>query len=417
MRLKTSLIALLLSIVLLGLAIHVRDGLYNPKALTLMTAAFAACGVAIHLRRIPDLALPPLSRRSQNIFLSLAIIVLAVFTVFATHTIRSSPRPFIDTFIQNRDSCDALLHGINPYTISFPDIYEGTSFTYPPGLVRDGRVMMGYPYVPLPLLLQLPSYAIFGDPRYAQMLALLLAGIFFIAMDLRLGTLAAILLLFTPRVFYVVDMSWVDSFMVMLLAATTWCALRKRRLLPIALGLFIASKQHVFLCLPLTFLLTGTWRNATMLNIKAVAVAALVSLPMAMWNFPAFFENTVMLQLRLPFRDDSLSYLAWIAQLGGPKLPSFIGFIALAVAMWFCLKRLRPSTSSYALAVAFSFFALFAFNKQAFCNYYFFVIGAMCCALASCTTPEEVAPTVSCILDTRRRTVAASSFLPAESAG
>jgi hypothetical protein len=35
------------------------------------------------------------------------------------------------------------------------------------------------------------------------------------------------------------------------------------------------------------------------------------------------------------------------------------------------------------LAVAFVFFAFFAFNKQAFCNYYSFVVGALCVALGS----------------------------------
>ena len=29
------------------------------------------------------------------------------------------------------------------------------------------------------------------------------------------------------------------------------------------------------------------------------------------------------------------------------------------------------------------FFAFFAFNKQAFCNYYHFVIAALCCAIAA----------------------------------
>ena len=33
--------------------------------------------------------------------------------------------------------------------------------------------------------------------------------------------------------------------------------------------------------------------------------------------------------------------------------------------------------------------AFFAFNKQAFCNYYHFVIGALCCAVAVATPGPE----------------------------
>ena len=42
--------------------------------------------------------------------------------------------------------------------------------------------------------------------------------------------------------------------------------------------------------------------------------------------------------------------------------------------------------AGFAGGVALVYFAFFAFNKQAFENYYFFVIGALCCAVA--LTPE-----------------------------
>ena len=39
-------------------------------------------------------------------------------------------------------------------------------------------------------------------------------------------------------------------------------------------------------------------------------------------------------------------------------------------------------------ASTFTSLGFFAFNKQAFCNYYFFVIGAMCCAIAACADQD-----------------------------
>ena len=41
-------------------------------------------------------------------------------------------------------------------------------------------------------------------------------------------------------------------------------------------------------------------------------------------------------------------------------------------------------------AIATTFFAFFVFNKQAFCNYYFFVIGALYVTLAAWRAPEAI---------------------------
>ena len=37
--------------------------------------------------------------------------------------------------------------------------------------------------------------------------------------------------------------------------------------------------------------------------------------------------------------------------------------------------------------MALVYYVFLALNKQAFCNYYFFVIGALCCALAASASP------------------------------
>ena len=54
--------------------------------------------------------------------------------------------------------------------------------------------------------------------------------------------------------------------------------------------------------------------------------------------------------------------------------------------------RSRFSTYSEAVIVLAELILLgfFSFNKQAFCNYYFFVIGAICCAIAA--TKREAPP-------------------------
>jgi hypothetical protein len=47
------------------------------------------------------------------------------------------------------------------------------------------------------------------------------------------------------------------------------------------------------------------------------------------------------------------------------------------------VRKLPRTPATFALTVAFTFLVFFAFNKQAFCNYYHFVIGALCCAIGA----------------------------------
>ena len=75
-----------------------------------------------------------------------------------------------------------LLQHRNPYEMTFPDIYHSTlpghQPVYGPGLVVNDRVQFGFPYPPVSLLLATAGYAVAGDHRYAQAVALMLAGAF-----------------------------------------------------------------------------------------------------------------------------------------------------------------------------------------------------------------------------------------------
>ena len=51
--------------------------------------------------------------------------------------------------------------------------------------------------------------------------------------------------------------------------------------------------------------------------------------------------------------------------------------------MGLCLWRAPRSPAGFAAATAVTYVTFFALNKQAFCNYYFFVVGALCCGVAS----------------------------------
>ena len=106
-------------------------------------------------------------------------------------------------------------------------------------------------------------------------------------------------------------------------------------------------------------------------------------MPFALGDVRAFVDTVILLQTKEPFRLDSLSFVSWAARAGWGE-GSFLwavgaGLVALTLVMW----RTPNTAAGFAGGLALSAFALFAMGSKAFCNYYFFVIGALCCTLAA----------------------------------
>ncbi|MFL5349500.1 MAG: hypothetical protein ACJ8AT_32265 [Hyalangium sp.] len=307
--------------------------------------------------------------------------------------LHASPAPFIDVFVFQTQGAEALLHRINPYSITFPNIY-GSTAVYGEGLVENGRLLFGFPYPPLSLYLSTLGQVLRGDPRYGHLMAITLAaGFMAYARGGRLGAGAAALLLLTPRGLFVLEQSWTEPFLILFLAATVFCACRAPRALPYAFGLLVAVKQYTVFMLPLLPLLTPLRGRALWgLLWRAGATALGVSLPLMLPNLPAFVRSVVTLQFHQPFRPDALSYLAWWVSQGHEQPPVWIAFAAVAVALAVVLWRAPRTPAGFAGAVALVYGVFFAFNKQAFANYYYFVLGALCLAVAAHAPLEPASP-------------------------
>ena len=110
-------------------------------------------------------------------------------------------------------------------------------------------------------------------------------------------------------------------------------------------------------------------------------------MPFVLWDPAAFVRSVVTLQVHQPFRTDALSYLAWWVQQGHPVpstvIPFVLGGAAAALAAW----RLPRSAAGFAAALALTFLVFFSWNKQAFANYYAFVLGTLFLAVAAWTPP------------------------------
>jgi hypothetical protein len=306
--------------------------------------------------------------------------LLVTYGALGIWLIRASPRPHIDVITVFREALNAVGELKSPYSITFPNIYDNTAL-YGEGLVVNGRVH--------------------GDVRYAE-LAALLAGAAFIGSSARgrVAPLAAAGLLFTPRTFFVLEQAWTESLVICWAGLTVWAAARGRAperrpasrgaaMRGVALGLLVAVKQHLAIALLLAGWLRRsdesdrtTWR----LLIIAAAVAVGVTLPFVIWDPGGVWRSVVILQVREPFRADSLSVLSYFASNGWQPTPRVLlaaplGALAAGLALgWWRLPR---TAAGFAVGLGASFLLLFLFSKKAFCNYYFLVIALLMAGVAA----------------------------------
>lgn len=308
-------------------------------------------------------------------------LLLLVFCYLGRWLIKASPAPFIDVYVFQRDGVAALLQGNNPYALRYPDIYGNSPF-YGEGLSIGGVLQFGYPYFPLSLLLALPGQVFFGDYRYAQLGAMALsAALIAYARPGRVGVAAAAMLLFTPRVFFVLEQGWTDPFVLLGMSAVVFIALRWKRPLPYALGLLFAVKQYTLFMVPAALKLVPRPLQAKLV-LKVVAAGALVTVPFVLWGPRDFWHDVVALQVLQPFRTEALSYLAWSND-GKSHWPTSLAFVAATAGVLLGMWRQPRTPMGFAATCALSYLGFFAFNKQAFCNYYYFTLGALLVVVGS----------------------------------
>ena len=334
------------------------------------------------------------------------VVLVAMHFFMGIAYLHISDVPVIDVLVVQQDASAAILRGHSPYALTFPNIYgEDWKFFYGLGNVVNGRVQGGLPYPPLTLYLCLPSYLLTGDVRYSHLAATTLAGLL-IGFSGRgmLSKLAAVLFLFSPVVFLVIEHAWTEPFLVLLLGIVLFqCRLGRSPVL--ALGLLVASKQYVVLAVPMAAWLLIRERSLRAwsgLVLRVGAVSLAVTLPLALWNFGAFFRAVVGGPWALAgnpssgqgwFRPDSLSIPAWLVHLGLTRPPMWPAFLAVGVAGFFLLKRLPPSGASFAISLAVMYMLLFSLsNSQAFVNYYFLVGACICASIAAADTKDRLDP-------------------------
>ncbi|HEX8911391.1 MAG TPA: hypothetical protein VF796_03450 [Humisphaera sp.] len=323
---------------------------------------------------------------------------LLIHLVATSAAVDAVPWPVFDFYEVQREAALELLSGGNPYAMKLEFWSPGWAVHWDASLIGpDGKPQFGFLYPPLSLLHLLPFQLANVDFRFAHAATFTVAGAFAGACGRGPGPkLAAAVLLTTPFGPHLIAAGWTEPAVAVWLAATVWAACRRPAGTGWMLGLLAASKQYVPLTAPLAWLLVlpggargGGRRGLVKLLVPAVVVAAVVTLPLALWDVRAFVFSTVTAQLRQPFRPDSLSVLAMMHRMGVTDPPAVLGFVALAAAQALALWRAPRTPAGFAAAVALALLAFFAFSKQAFANYYFLVAVAAAVALAAAGRDER----------------------------
>lgn len=300
--------------------------------------------------------------------------IVAVSLVLANQalTIIVSPKPFIDVFTLTTQASDYLWAGLNPYTQSYPDLYQGLS-GYPPG---TNYWPVYYYWSAL--------FRLWGDIRVGAVVAQLVTTLLLLDLLKRFEVppitrrLYVLGWLTFPVTLFVIEQAWIEPVIVMFIVLFVWAVLKEKWWLAGGvLGLMAGLKQHlpVFVLFTLIFV----WRTQRpafrQTFLWALITFVLVLTPFVVADPQAFFQQTVATYLQRGLRPDSLSIPAyWVNEFGwrlNNLALAVLSLLALGLGFLLLWRARSPGWGTWAHSLVIAYGGLFLFGKQAYCNYYY----------------------------------------------
>ena len=305
--------------------------------------------------------------------LAVGLLVVMVMTIGFIRIVAFGP-PVIDVIDLHVAAADALLDGENPYTAATAVDTSPTA--------ADGAVWVGYPYPPLTLIAYSGAQILFGDPRWASVIAVALAVILIVRPWATLtraqaGALVALSLALVaqPLLGHVVRSAWTDPIALPFLVGMGLLWRKNPALAAVLLGLALGTKQYFVLALPLLLVWGDDYRWKRLWI--AGGVAALSILPAFLINPRGAWDALVAVHLDTPLRLDSIG----VAGIGWDT-PLWLLVVASAgVALWMGWQG--GAASRFLLGLAAALATAFLLGSQAFLNYWFFVGAVAIVAVAT----------------------------------
>jgi hypothetical protein len=312
----------------------------------------------------------------------------------------ASPAPVTDVFVFAQDGGRGLFAGHNPFAMTFPDIY-GDGVHYHPALVRDGRVLHGFPYPPINLLVGLGDF-LTGDPRTTLIMAAAATTCLMASLSPTARALeATALFLLTPRCLFLLEQGFMEPLAITFLLATAWTSRYRPTWTFIFLGMLLVSKQTIPGLMAAAWLLPqcrASGRTLWTFIARSCAVGVAINLPFFLLNPERFWHSLVtthILQLRPPVSLTLASYLRFAGHVDSVPLWVSLMLLGICSIMLICFA---PRTSAgFCFGIGLNYMAFLSVNAQAFANYYHFIIAAMWAsvACASLKAPQRIGATQS----------------------
>lgn len=262
-------------------------------------------------------------------------------------------KPVIDVWPILQGAAEGVVHGQNPYNMTFAGV--------PAGQVNDC-----FNYLPGTFLVPLPGRLLLGDVRWAEA-AVLLAGVAALVwLAVRSGRAEAVPLAVLagtlPGSLYDVQQAWNESIVFGALAAAgVLVAVRKPWAAAACFAVALCTKQHVVLLLPLWALWPSFGPRRAL---GAAAGGAAVTLPFFLLNPTRFWHCVVAFFLDLPARTDSLSI--WQLIPGPLRTAAVLALVAAAYVL--IVRGLRRTPGALLLGSGLVLAAFALANKQSFLN-------------------------------------------------
>ncbi len=309
--------------------------------------------------------------------------IAALVAQMGMQTIIASPAPEIDVWTVQQEGAAVLASGKNPFQdVRLKDIGPRTANDVP------------YVYPPLHLYVSAASWALLGDVRYAMVLALVLAGFATRALAVRAsgGTFPAILedapallIWCTPKGPFILEQGWIDPVplfwfsALLLLWHRPWVA-------AVLAGLVVGGKQTMLLVVVPVGLALGFTLPQWVL---AGAVTLGPLMPWLLWDFRAWKHSNFDFLSALPVRDGALTLVTWAKRRLHLTLPPVTAFISAALVIGWHAWRRRTGRDRAAIASLAAMTCFFVFNKWAFANYYFTLLGLAALTAAASLLPQD----------------------------
>jgi hypothetical protein len=299
----------------------------------------------------------------------------ALFVLFAAVHLLGPflvPDPHIDNWAWTQACLKALLHGVQPYTLTMADV---------PGAEYARSPISAYPYPPLTLVVLAPAFLIFGDYRIALAVSMSAAVLLLrtAGRSLRLGReqldAASLLVLLNPRSFTATCFGHIEP--VMALALIAFSCLAAREASPFAQGLAfwtVPGLKQYFIAPALLFVGVRKRLPTAPVLVSGLVVLATV-LPFVVWNGSATWHSLWLEVAEWTSPDvNATSLTAAAFKLGWPypgrNAAPVVQLIVGGLVGW----RLRHAgLAGLFLGSAVALLATFLIGWQAYPHYYFLV--------------------------------------------